>query len=189
MSRDLVTICTEVPTEITVGELERKDIDRNILEPIFNELELFSLVRRVLNAEPQEKKTEQLQDVQVDYRDYTGKEAKLAAVLETAECFALHAVFRSGTLYDARPSQLCFSMRTHEAGYVNLPAEEEKALKVIRLFAEIFAQKEKVLVSMDTKSDVIWLKRAGIPVGNRIFRCEKSPTTCSSRTCRMNWNG
>lgn len=169
MSRDLVTICTEVPTEITVGELERKDIDRNILEPIFNELELFSLVRRVLNAEPQEKKTEQLQDVQVDYRDYTGKEAKLAAVLETAECFALHAVFRSGTLYDARPSQLCFSMRTHEAGYVNLPAEEEKALKVIRLFAEIFAQKEKVLVSMDTKSDVIWLKRAGIPVGNRIF--------------------
>lgn len=169
MSRDLVTICTEVPTDITTEELERKDIDRNILEPIFNELELFSLVRRVLNTEAQEKKTEQLQDVQVDYRDYTGKEEELVAALETAECFALHTTFRSGTLYDARPSQLCFSMRTHEAGYVNLPAEEEKALKVIRLFAKVFAQKENVLVSMDTKSDVIWLKRAGIPIGNRIF--------------------
>ena len=50
LSRTLVTICTEVPTAITPSDLMRQPIQAHILEPIFNELELFSLSRGILHT-------------------------------------------------------------------------------------------------------------------------------------------
>ena len=41
LSRTLVTICTEVPTDITIAELEKQHADNSKLEPIFRELELL----------------------------------------------------------------------------------------------------------------------------------------------------
>lgn len=169
LSRTLVTICTEVPTDIIPDNLEKKHLDVKILEPIFKELELFSLVRRVLNTEAEEDTSTELADMKVIYTDRSQDIPALVRELEDADQFALHVVFKSGTLYESWPSHLCFSVKLHEVNYVCLPAAPEKALDVILQFKPVLEDENKTLISADVKNDIIWLKRAGITIRNDIF--------------------
>lgn len=169
LSRTLVTICTEVPTDITPEDLEKKHIDTKVLDPIFKELELFSLTRRVLNTDVEEDTSEKLSDIKVCYTDYTQDTETLINELSEATMFALYVVFKSGTLYDSWPAHLCFSTKLHEVGFVNLPADKEKARDIILQFKSLFEDENKILISADVKNDIIWLKRAGIEVKNDIF--------------------
>ncbi len=168
LSRTLVTICTEVPTDITADNLEKRHIQPEILEPIFKELELFSLTRRVLNTEQQDEQVEKITDIKVDYKDYTQDIPALLEILDRADTFALFATFEEGNLYNSRPVSLAFSTQKHTVGYVNLPTDETSVDTIIR-FKPLFENKEKTLISIDTKNDIIWLKRTGIEVSNKIF--------------------
>lgn len=169
LSRTLVTICTEVPTAIEPNDLEKQHINVQTLEPIFKELELFSLVRRVLNTEAEEEKTENISTVKVTYKDYSEEIPELIRKLKETGEYALHAVIDSNLLYQAWPECICFSIQPQHAGYVKLPSDEEKAQAIILRFREIFEDPEKTFVSPDVKNDIIWLKRAGISLKNQIF--------------------
>lgn len=169
LSRTLVTICTEVPTTITPDDLAKQHIDVKILEPIFKELELFSLTRRVLNTDIEETASEKLSDIKVSYTDRTKDIPTLIEELRDTDLFALYVVFKSGTLYNSWPAQLCFSSRIHQVNYINLPANKTEAQEVIARFKSIFENEDKVLISADVKNDIIWMKRAGIDLRNDIF--------------------
>lgn len=169
LSRTLVTICTEVPTTITPDDLAKQHIDVKILEPIFKELELFSLTRRVLNTDIEETASEKLSDIKVSYTDRTKDIPTLIEELRDTDLFALYVVFKSGTLYNSWPAQLCFSSRIHQVNYINLPANKTEAQEVIARFKSIFENENKVLISADVKNDIIWMKRAGIDLRNDIF--------------------
>lgn len=169
LSRTLVTICTEVPTDITPEDLEKKHIDVKTLDPIFKELELFSLVKRVLNTDIEEDTSEKLSDIKVSYTDHSQDPASLLQKLEEADLYALYVVFKNGTLYNSWPTHLCFSTKLHEVSYINLPNDKNKALEIILQFQAIFENKNKILISADVKNDIIWLKRAGIKLKNDIF--------------------
>ncbi len=169
LSRTLVTICTEVPTDIVPQDLMKKHLDVKILEPIFKELELFSLTKRVLNTEIEEDTSEQLSDIKVSYTDRSKDIEGLLEELQQADLFAMYAVFKTGTLYTSWPSHLCFSFRLHEVSCISLSPRPEEALHTILQFKELFENETKTLISSDTKNDIIWLKRAGILVRNAIF--------------------
>lgn len=169
LSRTLVTICTEVPTDITPERLEKKHIDVSGLDPIFKELELFSLTKRVINTDTEEDTSEKLEDVKVNYTDQTENIPALLEELQNSNQFALYVVFKTGTLYNTWPSHLCFCTRVHEVSYINLPADPHKAQEIILQFKDIFENESKILISADVKDDIIWLKRAGIQVKNDIF--------------------
>lgn len=169
LSRTLVTICTEVPTDITPERLEKKHIDASGLDPIFKELELFSLTKRVINTDTEEDTSEKLEDVKVNYTDQTENIPALLEELQNSNQFALYVVFKTGTLYNTWPSHLCFCTRVHEVSYINLPADPHKAQEIILQFKDIFENESKILISADVKDDIIWLKRAGIQVKNDIF--------------------
>ena len=169
LSRTLVTICTEVPTDITSDDLVKKHIDVNMLEPIFKELELFSLTRRVLNTDVEEKASAKLADIQVSYKDQSQQVIELITQLGEADLYALYVVYKSGSLYTCWPSQLCFCTQKHEVNYLNLPASPQQALEIILQFKPLFENENKVLISADVKNDIIWLKRAGIELKNDIF--------------------
>lgn len=166
LSKTLVTICTEVPTDITPEQLAKQHADNGKLEPIFKELELFSLLKRIANTETVPH-AEQLTDIQVEYIDYSGDIAALVEKLAQATHFAFYAVFESGTLYNAYPRHLCFSIRKHEVGYITFSHEDVP--QILQAFKPLFEDKEKTLISTDVKNDIIWLKRAGIEVSNKIF--------------------
>lgn len=169
LSRTLVTICTEVPTNITPEDLKKKHIDVKILEPIFKELELFSLTRRILNTEEKEDTSEKLSDIKVNYRDRTQDIPALLNDLEETDLFSLYVVFKTGTLYNSWPTILCFSTGLHEVSYVNLATDPCQALETLIQFKPIFENGNKTLISVDVKDDIIWLKRAGIELKNDIF--------------------
>lgn len=171
LSRTLVTINTEVPTSLTATDLEKKHTDTQVLEPIFKELELFSLSKRLTDTDRQEEtKAEKLTDVKVKYTDRTKEPETLLSELRRADEFVLHAIFApGGTIYNSLPSRICFSTEKHHADYITLPSDRRQALALLETFRQIFETPEKTLISADIKNDLIWLKRAGIRVSNRIF--------------------
>ena len=170
LSRTLVTICTEVPTELTPDELMKQHIDVTILDPIFKELELFSLTRRVLNTDIEEDTSEKLSDIDTRYTDRTQDIPALLEILKNTDQFALYTVFpASATLYNSWPEWLSFSSAMHQVSYVRLPADPAEAEATIKLFQPIFEDENKTLISPDVKNDIIWLKRAGISIKNAIF--------------------
>lgn len=170
LSRTLATICTEVPTELTSDELVKKHIDVSILEPIFKELELFSLTRRVLNTDNEEDTSEKLSDINTQYVNMTDNIDGLLELLKNTDEFALYSVFpSSGTLYDSWPEWLSFSTTTHQVNYFRLPEDKTKAEASLKLFKPIFEDESKTLISRDVKNDIIWMKRAGIELKNNIF--------------------
>ncbi len=170
LSRTLVTINSDVPTPLTADDLEKKHIDTLILEPIFKELELFSLSKRLIDTDREEEtKAEKLTDVKVNYTDRTKEPETLLSKLENAEEFVLHTVFVAGNIYNSLPSRICFSTETHQVDYITLPSDPQQAKALLATFRQIFEAPDKTLISADVKDDLIWLKRAGIQVLNRIF--------------------
>ena len=103
------------------------------------------------------------------YTDRSKDIGGLLDELKQADLFAMHAVFKTGTLYTSWPSHLCFCFRLHEVSCISLSSNPEEALHTILQFKELFEDESKTLISSDTKNDIIWLKRAGILVRNDIF--------------------
>ena len=78
-------------------------------------------------------------------------------------------IFGDGTIYNSYPDYLCFSTAVNTACYLRLPSAKDKAEDVIRLFKPILEDQNKVLISNDVKDDIIWLRRAGVEILNKIF--------------------
>lgn len=170
LSRTLVTINSEVPTDYTVQDLQKQHINIKSLEPIFKELELFSLSRRLFATENQEKDTtEKLSDVKTEYKDRSETVTELVAELQGANELVLHSVFQTGNIYNSYPNRLCFSTRKHRVDYIQLPSDPLKASQLLEQFKPLLEDPDKILISPDAKNDIIWLKRAGISLKNQIF--------------------
>ena len=171
LSKELVTINTEVPTDVNVEDLALGKIQDDVLKPIFNELELFSLAKRVFMIEHEENLVETIHPEEVDYREITtvAERNELLQKLKEAPEYVLNVIFGDGTIYNSYPDYLCFSTAVNTACYLRLPSAKDKAEDVIRLFKPILEDQNKVLISNDVKDDIIWLRRAGVEILNKIF--------------------
>ena len=171
LSKELVTINTEVPTEVNAEDLRLGEIQDDVLKPIFNELELFSLAKRVFAIEHEEELVDTIHPEKVNYQEIitTGERDELFRNLQEAPEFVMNAIFGEGTIYTSYPDYLCFSTAVNSAYYLRLPSGKEKAEEVIRLLQPIFEDANKVMISNDVKDDIIWLRRAGVEIQNKIF--------------------
>ena len=171
LSKELVTINTEVPTDVNAEDLALGEIQDDVLKPIFNELELFSLAKRVFMIEHEENLVETIHPEEVDYRKITtvAERDELLQKLKEAPEYVLNVIFGDGTIYNSYPDYLCFSTAVNTACYLRLPSAKDKAEDVIRLFKPILEDQNKVLISNDVKDDIIWLRRAGVEILNKIF--------------------
>jgi len=171
LSKELVTINTEVPTDVNVLDLSLGEIKDDVLKPLFNELELFSLAKRVFAIEHDEQVVDTIHPEEVNYQELTteGERQELLESLKKAPEYVLNAIFGDGTIYNSYPDYLCFSIASNSACYFRLPAAKGEAEQIIRLFAPVFEDEKKVLISNDVKDDMIWLRRAGIKIKNQIF--------------------
>ncbi|MDR1274016.1 MAG: DNA polymerase I [Odoribacteraceae bacterium] len=171
LSRELVTICREVPVEIETGQLERKAVDADALEPLFRELELFSMIRRVLGVEREARREEAVEERPRACREVVteGEWQALVEKLKEAPAYAMHATFAAGTIHDAFPACLSFAVSPHEIYYTRLPASREEARRQLERFRPVFEDAGKLLISNDTKDDLVWTRHAGIASRNEIF--------------------
>lgn len=87
------------------------EIQDDVLKPIFNELELFSLAKRVFMIEHEENLVETIHPEEVDYREITtvAERNELLQKLREAPEYVLNVIFGDGTIYNSYPDYLCFS--------------------------------------------------------------------------------
>lgn len=171
LSKELVTINTDVPTDICVTDLIRGKIQDKILKPIFSELELFSLEKRLFSLEHAEEAVDTIHPEEVDYAEVLtdSERDNLLLRLQESDEYVLYAVYESGTIYTTYPSWLCFSIQGQRVRYIHLPSDKKSAEDLIHFFRPVFEDGQKLLISYDVKSDIIWLRRAGIELKNHIF--------------------
>ena len=64
---------------------------------------------------------------------------------------------------------LSFAVKSHEAWYVPVPADQKAALKVVSKFQPVFADEKKELIGQNIKFDLSVLRLYGIEVKNGLF--------------------
>ena len=120
LSKELVTINTEVPTDLSVGELLRGEVSDEVLRPIFAELELFSLEKRLFAMEHAAVTVDSIHPAEVDYAEVLtpADRQSLLRRLSDAEEYVMNAVYESGSVYTAYPAWLCFSIQGQRVRYL-----------------------------------------------------------------------
>ena len=188
MSYFLATICTDVPVELHLDELIRKEPDEEKLAQIFGELEFKSLSNRILKKSEKKPKIDNSQlslfeEFQADGADepkFSNFETIKSTVHEyklidnEEDLIRLHEFFRtkefivldtettSTSPIDAELVGLSFSVEEHQAFYVPIPANREEALRIVNIFKPLYEDPKILKVGQNLKYDLEVLRNYNI---------------------------
>jgi DNA polymerase-1 len=196
LSKKLVTISVDVPVKMKIGDLELKDLDREILSKIFNELEFRTLASRIIGEEkiPVEKVEEAVQGelfkrtiiedagqkesgmdnikttkhyyVIADTKD---KRDKLITRLSGLQEFCFDTETTSLDAHQAELVGLAFSFKSHEAYYVPFPPDKKEAGDIANEFGHIFEDDKIRKAGQNIKYDIQVLSNYNIEVKGKLF--------------------
>lgn len=191
LSKFLATIKTDVPLDFDEEKLKRSEIDRNALSEIFNELEMRSLITRVINKngetpespaqpslfdEPEslevsDSKISTIKTVAHKYSLINTKEELtfLKQRLADSRMFCFDTETTSVNAMEAELVGISFAMKEYEAYYIPLPADREGVLETLDIFREEFENEEKEKTGHNLKYDIMVLANYGIEVRGRLF--------------------
>lgn len=196
MSYFLATIKTDVPMgDLTLDQLKVEEPDKDKLDEIFTELEFKSLKDKFLNKTTEKQKTvnkqldlfaefptevkeapknasfESLKTVVHDYKliETEADARKLCDYLLTFEIVSLDTETTSTHPIDAELVGLSFAVKENEAFYVAIPANREKALKLVNVFKPVYESKKILKVGQNIKYDMEVLHNYGITVEAPMF--------------------
>ncbi len=190
LSKELVTIVTDVPVDVDWDDLKMAQWDTEKLSQLFAELEFNTLGKRVLGerfatsssddtphdavsqphlfAEPTEYRTSH--DVPHQYEAVTTRpqrEALLAKLAgQSAVCFDLETTGLDPRT--ASPVGLAFCCKSGHAYYVVCPEDESSMREVLHEFDPIWSSGQIVKIGHNLKYDMTVLKWQGIEVADPV---------------------
>ena len=188
LSYFLATIKIDVPVNIALDDLKRQEPDEQKLGKLFDELEFKTLKERVLKKIEKKPKTANLElslfdnfqdegqvepefsnlsDIhQVPHQYYLVDNQeeieKIVCNFKTNEILCLDTETTSTNAIDAELVGLSFSVKPHEAFYVPIPAEREKALQIVNIFKSLYEDPKMVKVGQNLKYDLEVLRNYGV---------------------------
>lgn len=195
-SKFLATIKIDVPIEFVKEEFERKNIDEEKIEHLFEELEFRTLINRVLKREtkfvpkkeeaqgflfeefvdnvPEEKiysTLTELKDTNYSYHLIDNKEdiIKLKDKLLGKDFCSFDTETTSVDPIDAELVGMSFSIEEGEAYYVPISSDFDKAKSQVEIFKEILENENILKIGQNIKYDIIVLKKYGIEVKGKLF--------------------
>lgn len=194
-SKFLVTINTQVPIELNLEELARKEPDEDTLAKLFEELEFRSLINRVLKKEKpapakvekepnlfslfEEEDTEtafnsnlsDLKSTDVNYQLVETKEERkrLCDYLFTSNFLSLDTETTSTDAMSAELVGLSFAIKENEAFYVPIPSNQAEACSIVNEFKNLYEDEKILKIGQNIKYDMIVLSNYGIQVKGEIF--------------------
>ena len=194
-SKFLATIKTDVPIELDMEELERKEPDKKELRRIFEQLEFRTLIERVLNEEkkaapslaPQpdlfgfftDEKTGEaknsnltrLEDVNYDYQlvDNEDKIQDLFQKLITKQVLSLDTETTGTDPICAELVGMSFSFEENQAFYVPVPPNHEEAQRIVNIFKPAFEDENIIKVGQNIKYDLLVLENYGVTLKGKMF--------------------
>ena len=195
MSYYLATICTEVPIDLNLADLEMKSPDEEKLTALFAELEFKSLTNRVLKKVEKKPKTdnlelslfaefapvgtvdskfssfETLKTTTHDYKLVENEEEikQLCDYFLTKDFLVLDTETTSTSAIDAELVGLSFSVEEHKAFYVPIPANREEALRIVNFFKPLYEDPKILKVGQNLKYDLEVLRNYNIELKGKMW--------------------
>lgn len=194
-SRFLVTIKTDVPIELDLEALARKEPDAEKLRPIYEDLEFRNFLKKLDGGEASlltnAKKEPSLFDAEVsdlpsgivhanlvslnsaphEYHliESEADARKLCDLLLTFDTFALDTETTSTDAIRAKLVGLSFAVAGDRAWYVAVPRETELAQRMVEIFRPVYENAEKLKVGQNLKYDLTVLASYGITLSGPMF--------------------
>jgi len=192
LSKHLVTIALDVPVQFDAEFFRLKEPDKDALKQIFEDLEFRTLARRLLPEAPQsviqqpvqtslfgmvqevQVQTTKYDDISTVAHNYTlvDNAEKRAQLIETLQQLPSFCFDTETTGLDVLTDSLvgiAFSCKPHEAWYVPIPKEREKAQAVVSEFKPVFENPAIQKVGQNIKFDIQMLLQYGIDVEGELF--------------------
>ena len=194
-SKFLATIKTDVPVELDMETLKRREPDEKELRRIFEQLEFRTLIERVLNGEKKsapatpaqpdlfgfftDNGTEEtknsnltrLDDLHYDYQlvDNEEKMRDLFQKLITTQILSLDTETTGTNPISAELVGMSFSFEENQAFYVPVPPDGEEAQKIVNIFKPVFENEKIVKVGQNIKYDLLVLENYGVTLKGKMF--------------------
>lgn len=195
MSKFLATIRTDVPVELNLDALKLKKPDTKRLTEIFTELEFKSLLDKFIKKPQQPQKTvnaqldlfaenptnhsvdaefskyESLKTTPHDYQLVETEEdaRKLFDLFVTKQVLSLDTETTSVNPIDAELVGLSFAVEEGKAFYVAIPAEREKAERIVNIFKPLYESTEILKIGQNIKYDMEVLMNYGVRLSAPMF--------------------
>lgn len=180
MSKFLATIRTDVPVELNLDALKLKEPDMKRLTEIFTELEFKSLLDKFVKKPQQPQKTvnaqldlfaenptnhsvdaefskyESLKTTPHDYQLIETEEdaRKLFDLFVTKQILSLDTETTSVNPIDAELVGMSFAVEEGKAFYVAIPAEREKAERIVNIFKPLYESPDILKIGQNIKYDM-----------------------------------
>ena len=195
MSKFLATIKTDVPIELDMDALKVTQPNEEKLGKLFEELELRSLASKILkktekvvkpvnqqldlfaefapseSSEPKFSSFETLKTVAHEYKLVENEEdlKKLYDYFLTKSFLVLDTETTSTNAIDAELVGLSFSVKEHEAFYVPVPAEREKAQQVVDIFKPLYEDEQILKIGQNLKYDLEVLRNYDVELKGQLW--------------------
>ena len=195
MSKFLATIKTDVPIELNMDELKVTQPNEEKLGKLFEELELRSFASKILkksekvvkpvnqqldlfaefapseSSEPEFSSFETLKTVAHEYKLVENEEdlKKLYDYFLTKPFLVLDTETTSTNAIDAELVGLSFSVKEHEAFYVPVPAEREKAQQVVDIFKPLYEDEHILKIGQNLKYDLEVLRNYDVELKGQLW--------------------
>ena len=194
-SKFLATIKTDVPIELNLEELEVKEPDEKRIIEIFNELEFKTFTERFLNKPKQQQKkassqldlfaefttdgageikngpSQSLKNTVHNYQLVDKEEDmyKLCDLFITKQIISFDTETTSTEAINAELVGLSFAFKEREAFYVPVPADRDKAQKIVNIFKPLYENEDILKIGQNMKYDIEVLRNYGIEVRGKMF--------------------
>ena len=195
MSKFLATIKTDVPIELNMDALKVTQPNEEKLGKLFEELELRSLASKILkksekvvkpvnqqldlfaeftsseSSESEFSSFETLKTVSHEYKLVENEEdlKKLYDYFLTKPFLVLDTETTSTNAIDAELVGLSFSVKEHEAFYVPVPAEREKAQQVVDIFKPLYEDEHILKIGQNLKYDLEVLRNYHVELKGQLW--------------------
>jgi DNA polymerase-1 len=171
-SRELATIRKDVPLDIGINDLERREPDKDALRAVLKKYELATLGRRLLGDSfegvetEDEKPLKTLADVQHNYVcvKTPGQMHSLLTALRDADEWAFDTETSGLDPRLDRIVGISFATAPGKAWYVPLPEDRVECQDFLAPFKPLFADPLKVKIAHNAKFDLAVLRQYGIEV-------------------------
>ena len=194
-SKFLATIKLDVPMEIHFDDLKRKEINKEKLTQLFNQLEFKTFLTRIIG---EEKKVKENQPVEADLFSVFADEDKgedenqnlrtlkeslysyhiidnqeeraiLLKKLLSKKNVCIDTQTTSTEAMTAKLVGISFCFTENEAYYVPIPDSLEETSKIVKELSPFFEKENIVKVSQNMKNDLIVLSNHGATIRGQLF--------------------
>lgn len=188
LSRELVTICLDVPIDLQLNTLERDDPNEQVLTPLLEELEFRTIAQRLFQKElmgtesplqgslfgdeqVESQSAKSIDAIEHDYR-LVNSDKEIAALIDDLQkqpAFCFDTETTSLNPHTCELVGIAFSYKATKGWYVPFPKDQKATKKLLDKFNPVLSNEQIEKVGQNLKFDIMVLTHYGIQVKGPLF--------------------